>query len=80
MPINLKWADGTPIGAVPTPQELTEKRLAAIAVATHCAKEMARKLEGRDPKDLGYPDTATADELIISEWRAWYEQERKGAS
>lgn len=74
MPRDIKWADGTAVGKILTPQERSAIRFAAIRIATECATAMARKLEHSTPEKMGYSDM-TPEELIASEWRTWFEQE-----
>jgi hypothetical protein len=46
----------------------------AIDVATEQALELARKLEGNTPAELGF-DGMTAEQLVASEWKCWFEEE-----
>lgn len=46
-------------------------------VADDMAAEMRRKLDsGLTPADLGWPNMS-ANELVLSEWRAWVEEETR---
>jgi hypothetical protein len=55
---------------------MNDNKTQAEQVADEMSRQMLRQLEHNTPAELGFPDM-TADELVASEWRCWFEEEQR---